>query len=315
MKTYYSEQLEHQANKKLIYYLESFNPEKVLLIFDHGLGDCVEFLSIFETLVKDYPKWDFTIGSHPSLNLSCLHDKWIDIKNLNKNYITPMYQSVVQSNKVGVRYDLEKLHKTYKFIFSIQFTDPRHPNANPNSIINISKIDKCKVMEIGYNDNKKLEKYIPSFQKYLDNSDSKNVIVHVGGSTDKSIKNPTLQDFEKIWNEIKQAGYNPFDVHMNNVSTILDTNIPLPHFIKPEETIRNSNGNLNTLINSLLKSKYIVGVLSGPLHLCNVLYRPENCLGLEGNFKISNYINDKIDTTNIYPYKDGSVYEWLKNKG
>lgn len=313
MKNFYSENLESQQNKKLIYYLESYSPSNVLIIFDHGLGDAVEFLDIYETLKTDYPKWNFTIGSHPTLDLSILHEDWIDITELNSNFVIPFNQSVVQLSNVKMRYNIDKLFKKYKFIFSIQFTDCRHPLLEPSKKINISKLNKCKVMEIGYNDDKILKRYEPPF--LLNNPTSKYVMFHVGGSTDKAIKNPNYEDSEKIWNEIIQSGFIPVDIHINNATNISNSKIPKPEYMKNGISIRDSTEGLKGLIQTICTGRFIVGVLSGPLHLCNRLYGSDNCLGLEGLFKINNYIDTNMRTVRIQPkYIEGQVFEWLNGK-
>ena len=307
---------ELQAKKKLIYYLESYKPGKVLIIFDHGLGDLVEFFQIFNTLQKDYPKWEFKLGYHPTLDFKELHKDTYEITQANKNFVIPFNQSVVQLSNTLYRYDIDKLSKEFKFVFCIQFPDARHPMIPLHQVVNISKLDRCKVLEIGYDDNKILESYVPPFKEKLNNKDSKKVIFHAFGHTDKGIKTPSYEDQKTIWNEILDAGYEPVDVHMNNVTTIAGSNAPLPDFMDPSMSIRNSGSGMSGLIETMLTAKYTVGVLSGPLHLSNVLYGGENCLGLEGKFKISNYIDSpKLTSVNIYPYKKGTVYEWLKNKG
>lgn len=317
MKTIFVENFENQVNKKLLYYLNSYSPGKVLMIFDHGLGDLIEFMNIFVTLKKDFPKWDFYIGHHPSLDYEYLSDKIYKIKEINPNYVIPYQKSVVQiTDDVFNRYDKDDLEKTFKIVCAIHFKDYRHPVLSNNSIvINRSKNDICKVLEIGYDENKVLEKYVSPFKLQLNNSNSKRVMFHVGGHTDKSTKNPSESDMELIWNEIIKAGYEPFDVHMNHTSTIVGCNIPLPSYISPDQTIRNSKGNLKLLIDTILTCKYAIGVASGPILLANTILGNDNCIGLESNFKFKDYITYNCpESICIQPYKPNSIYEWLNKQ-
>lgn len=316
MKTIFVENFEDQVNKKLVYYLNSYSPGKVLLIFDHGLGDLIEFMNIYETLRKDFPKWDFYIGHHPSLDYEYLSNKIYKIKEVNPNYIVPYQKSVVQIvDHVFNRYDKDEFSNTFKIVCVINFKDYRHPILNTSIKINRSKNDICKVLEIGYDDNKVLEQYKSPFQSKLNNENSKRVMVHVGGHTDKSTKNPSESDMKLIWNEIIEAGYEPFDVHMNHTSTIIGCDIQLPSYIKPEQTIRNSKGSLKLLVDTILTCKYAIGVASGPILLANTILGNNNCIGLESNFKFTDYITYNCpDSICIQPYKPNSIYNWLKQQ-
>lgn len=305
-----------QNKKKLVNYLNERNGGNCLIIYQHGLGDLIEFLPVFNTLIKKYPNWNFNIGFHPSLQLDMMHEKAISITDLNKNFTLPIGKSYVQVPQVFDVFNMDKLLSRYDVVAAIQMWDYRHPfNKTPNPNATFKHI-MASILEVGLPEGTVFEKYIPPFKKDLNNKDSKRVIFHVGGHTDKQIKNPSPEAQECIWNEIKEAGYEPFDVHMNSSSSIVGTKLETPPYIKDGEHIRNSEGGLKTLISEVLKAKYIVGVVSGPLHLCNVLYGSENCLGLEGMFPVNNYVYSEtgLDTVKIHPYDPGSVYEWLKKK-
>jgi hypothetical protein len=315
MKSIQLENLIANSKNKLVHYLDTYSPGKVLLIFDHGIGDIVEFLDLYVTLKEAYPKWTFNIGHHPSLDYTNLHPDIIKISDLNKEFVIPYGSSIVQGvDNVFFRYNMKELSKKYKIIANIRYCDFRHPSTKPDQIINRSKNEMCAFVEIGW-DNVKLKTHTFNFD--LDNKDSKQVVYHFAGHTDKSIKIPNENIQAAIWKEIVDAGYQPFDVHINSSSNIVFSKVPLPSFIDEKYSIRNKPMHPDLLLDVVKKSKYCVGVLSGPLHLCNRVYGSENCFGVQGQFKISNYISSPtpMDHIDIATYIPGKIYQWLKNKG
>lgn len=305
------------THKKIIYYLEYYKPENVLFIFDHGLGDMVEFLDIYNTIKIKYPKWKFNIGIHPTLDYLNLHKDIIQIKDLNINYVIPIGRSVVQDDRsIHLKYDIKKLSKKYKLIFCIQFKDFRHPLlSKPEERINGSKNETCLELEFGLPSNTPLINYTYSHFE-LNNKNSNQVIYHMGGHTDKGIKLPPPEMQALIWKEIVDAGFKPMDVHINTSSTIIGSNIPLPPYISEENSIRNKPMSNQLLIDEVLKSKYCIGVLSGPLHVCTRLLGHENCAGVQGVYEIKNYVNtpEPLTIFDIKTYTPGKVYKWLKDK-
>lgn len=316
MKSITIENLIANTNNKLVHYLESYKPENVLLIFDHGLGDMVEFLDVYETLKEDYPTWKFNIGHHPTLDYTNLHEDIIKITDLNKEFAVPYGSSVVQDvQRVFFRYNMKSLEKKYKIIANIRYCDFRHPSMDPNISINKSKNAMCAFTEIGYSESKVLKQH--KFNLELTNKNSKQVIFHFAGHTDKSIKIPNENIQASIWKEIVDAGYQPFDVHINASSNINFSRVPRPSYIEEQYSLRDKPMDKDLLLNTITQSKYCVGVLSGPLHLCNRIYGPENCFGVQGKFQISNYIASPtpMETISIDSYTPGKIYQWLKTKG
>lgn len=305
--------LTNQPKSKLINYLHSGNNCSALIISDHGLGDVVEFLSLFEMTQKRYPNWDLYFGYHPSLDFKLLHPKSYPITELNKEYTLPIGRSIVQMPNVLQRYDLDKLSEKFDYIFAIQMYDYKHP-INPHTKIPNPKpkLEMCKVLEFGYPEETPIEKYRLNIN--LNNSDNKYIAFHCDGNTDKMIKTPTLQEQELIWNEIKDAGFTPIDIHLNSRVTISNSIKNLPPFMKEEESIRDSGGGLELLLNTISKCVGIVGILSGPLHLSNCILEENKCIGLQKGFTISNYIlNSKMNVLDINKgYEKGSVYNILK---
>lgn len=300
--------LYQQPNKKILYYLNYHSTgKKALFIFDRGLGDLIEFLPIFTTIEKEFPKWDLYLGYNSSLAFSDIfHKKMYSINQFNKSIPQEYLSSPVQSDDIEQKYDLYELSKEFDYIFNIKFMDPRF-------LDNISgyKVDICKTYEFGYNVNKKLLEYNKDFNYLIDDNIKKRICIHCGGHTDKNSKNPSYIVFKQIWNEIEELGYEPFDLHRNNISKVPGTTIPLPDFINPNNSIRDlSNVNMEEFIKYNINCDYFIGILSGPLHLSTLLFKdnPNKIIALEKDLKISTYVSRfNINTINVNNYIPNTI--------
>lgn len=287
------------------------NGGKALLLFLHGLGDTVEFLPLFNTVQKMFPKWQLKVGYHPTQGFEGLHPDIIPIKDINPDAIIPFGMSIVQIPHVFQFFDLMKLDKEYDYIFNIHFYDYRdrqHPELNKHVK---HKTKMCQVLEFGLPEKLELTPYkiiIP------DNivKNEKQVVFGYGGETDK-IKIPDIKIQEQIWNEIKEAGFEPFDCHVNARVNCINSKQPIPEWISEDKTLRNTNSTSKDLINLIASSKYFVGVTSGPLHLASKVLGGDKCICTEKFFKVKDYYSEH-ETINIIDgneYVNGSVKDLL----
>lgn len=305
--------LTNHPNKKMLHYLkESSQGGKALVICSHGLGDAVEFLSLFEMSRKECPNWDLYFGFHDSLDFSLLHPKAYPITEYNDDFTMPFGKSIVQIPYVLQQLDEKALLKKFDYIFVIQLYDYKHP-INPHVRMSHPKpkLEMAKVLEFGFPESRPIEKY--KIPLKMNNLNSKNVGFHCDGNTDKFIKTPTMEEQRQIWEEIKRAGFQPIDIHLNSRVTISNSKKELPDFIRPEESIRNSGGGLSLLLDRISTFKYMVGILSGPLHLSNSILEEDKCIGLQKGFTIDNYImNSKMNILDINKgFTPDSVYNIL----
>lgn len=304
--------LTKQPTKKIDYYLNSIHGKRALFIFDHGLGDYVEFLTLYNTIKNLYPRWNFKIGFHKSLGFGGLHPDGIELTEESENFVMPIGSSIVQNPNLANRYDYDKLLKTYDCIFGIQFYDydflnPMVTHKIPNPKYRRTEISK--ILEFGLSDSVKLEKYtIPINFK----SGRNKVAFHFNGNTDKNTKTPSLEFQKIIWQEIIDAGLDPIDVHQNSFASILNSKQPLPDFIPEEKSIRNSRGGVPLLMEVLSECISCVGIVSGPLHLCNNIFGSANCIGVEKDFKIQKFMGDSdLNTVDSKNYVPGTVTNML----
>lgn len=302
--------LTKQPIKKIDYYLKSIPGKNALFIFDHGLGDYVEFLTLFNTIKNLYPTWNLKIGYHKSLGFDGLHPDGISLVEESENFVLPIGNSIVQNPNLINRYDFDELLKKYDCIFGIQFYDYLHPTAVSEKIPNAkNKNEMCKVLEFGLPESLHLTKYnIPFNLK----SDRTKVAFHFNGNTDKNNKTPGLEFQKMIWDEIIEAGLDPIDVHQNSFVSILDSKKSLPDFIPEDKSIRNLEGGLPLLKTVLSECIACVGILSGPLHLYNNILGPNNCIGIQKNFEIKKYVGDgSLHVIDSKSYHPGDVKELL----
>lgn len=317
MKPYRMIDFTNQNKTKLIQVLNKrTGGGKALLVWHHGFGDTIEFLRLYETLKKDYPNWKFNLGCHSSLQFKILHDDFIYLdKYMNPRFVLPYGKSYVTYPNIFDVFDPDLLEEDFDIICGVQFWDNRYPNNSKIMKNCLSKVEMCKILEFGYPEEYPLVKYTPPFMKDYENIPKKKegILVHFGGHTDKSIKNPSLETQEIIWNEIIECGLEPFDLHVNSASNLSVLEYAIPPFMKPEQTLRLTNSTLQDVIYKMLEYKNIIGVLSGPLHAGNLMYGGENCLALQGVFKIHNYIeNEKLEFVEVLPqYTKGNVTNWI----
>lgn len=70
-----------KQEKKMSFYLEE-KPKRVLIIFFHGLGDCVQFASIYDHLRELYPETHFDIGLQNGLDEEVIFPDAVLLNNL-----------------------------------------------------------------------------------------------------------------------------------------------------------------------------------------------------------------------------------------
>ena len=267
-------------SKKIQQYLGKTSG-KVLLIFNHGLGDFINFLPIYEELKRLNPTITFNIGYTADRDFKVLHRDCMPI------------------NLTNFRNDL---NKRYTYIFKIDYPEPTDEEKNKGK----AKPYCCMEQEIGIN-----YKWQPYQYNFKPNNESKLIGIHFTGNTNHNLKNPKFDRIQVIWEEIKALGYTPFECHMNhNYQT--ETNYP--EFINPNNSLRFTKPSMCLLLNKIKECKYFIGVDSGPLYLAGSILGLNNIIGLQAYFNISWYLPEKIDIIDTIFYKHGSITNLIKEK-
>ncbi len=163
-----------KQDKKLSAYLEP--NMRVLIVFWHGLGDVVQFASIFDRLKELYPNTHFDIALQ---------------KGLDEEVIIPEAKLITSLENIEEGYDLTAL-----IHFPVE-TDPI-----------LTKSELCCREELG------IEPI--SFYKSLPKFDSKLCAVHFNLTCLPYLANPDRDTSEKIWNEILEAGWIPIETHFEH---------------------------------------------------------------------------------------------------
>lgn len=280
-------------DNKVANVLEESNPGKAVLLFNHGLGDFVLFLPLFDRLCKEFLNWDLRIGCNPERNFKYLHPK-----------------CVIMDAPYG------KYAEEYDFIFNIIYPEPpRNDNElkSMNSRFTVNKIETitkpylCNTLEIG------LKNFIWEPFKFPyrpNNKESKKIGVHFFGHTSIQNKDADFSVAKSIWYEIKNAGFIPFEIQMLPLSILEVTDTP--EFIG-ENTIRYNFPNLRIMVENILECKCFLGVDSGPIYLAGSLLGFDKILGLEKTRKFNKVLPQQINIIDIENYKNnGSVIDFIK---
>ena len=264
--------------------LSQLSGGKILLIFNHGLGDFINFMPLYlELKNKLTPKWRFQLGG-----------------DIHRGFQYLIGEEYVPINNYGVR----ELQRLYTKIVRTVYPEPTIEQKERGH----TKPYCCNDHEIGLPNfiwtpwrNKKINPIISSSNK---------IGVHFFGNTNAKFKNTNSETAEIIWNEIKEMGYAPFEVHQFHNFTF-DTNLWNPLFIAKNETLRYLKADLRKMVSAIQDCKYFVGVDSGPLYLASSILGSDNCVGLEREYKISWYNPSITNIINTSNYKKGSITQLI----
>ena len=259
------------------------NEQRSLLSFRHGLGDIIQFFPIYKEICR-------------------ITGKRIDLGVENKRQFQLLFPNVVSIDKMR-----DDVKSRYSFIHRVAYREPQGE---------LSKPYECAINEFGLKDFV-WEPY--QFKTELNNENSKQIGINFFGITgsNKESKFCSLTTAYSIWEEIQQAGYNPFELYQR-VGFITDyyreglqvpDEFPLADNVN---SLRFQKPDLGLIINEIKKSRKVISTDSGILYLAIMLLGKENVIGLENEKKISKYLPIEIIKVNIKSYKRGTIYNLLK---
>lgn len=257
-----------------------------LFIFDHGLGDLINFMPVWYEFIKQ-------AGITPELGSSAKRQF---------NLIVPSILSVDKSfNK-----------RKYSYIYKILYPDPKNSSIPIDISDEPAKPYICAYYELGLNEF--TWKPYQMFNKFFDKH-SRRVGVHLFGHTGMDKKFCPVDVAEQIWQEIIEAGYEPFECHMTP-----DFADEYPDYIEAELmdcltaecSIRYEKADLAKMIREIGKCKFFIGVDSGPIYLASALLGTDYIIGLENQKKHNNFIPKHIVTVPVLNYTSGIIFNQLK---
>lgn len=280
---------------RIVEILEGKSPSTCVLVFNHGLGDFINFLPLYEALKNWFlGHHKFYIAASPSRQFHLIH------------------QDAIPLTSGSIRF-LEEVD----FVFNIKYPEPpgypRPAYSIPSSPYDgVSKPYRCNMDEIG----------LPKFQwevykwpisSRLPIRKQDKVGVHFSGNTNAEIKNPTREVASQIWDEIQVSGFDPYEVHMDHFFSLYEKTEW--DFIPDDKTFRTNGTNLADMFYSLTECRYFFGVDSGPLYLAVSLLGTANCFGLESTLKFNRYFPDpNFKVIDIGNYKKYSVLSFITMK-
>lgn len=273
------------TNKKLISYLEELKTGKVLFIFDHGLGDYIMFVNIFDYLIKEYPNIDFYLGYNEKFDYGFIHNKTYKLKpkiNLNFN-------ELYFAKKVEDKYDIKELEKEFDIVVDLIF--PETPRS-------MTKMDVCFQNEIGFKN--KVCPDAGTYKIYNGNvtnvTDSNVVGLHCVTNTGVKLKSLSPDDCKLLFTLVSKMGFKPILFHTKFKASN-------PEYLAynfdwvPKYSLIDCN-NVPDMMTEIAKCKYFIGVLSGPLCLAQNILGDKRCISiLKQKYPINTYLhNSKIAT-------------------
>jgi hypothetical protein len=280
-------------DNKVVDILNGEKGKKAILLFNHGLGDFVLFLPLFQELCNRSPDWDLYIGCSPNRNFKFLHPKCIIVDSPYGKY-----------------------SDTFDIIMNIVYPEPPRDEKELQffnskfSVKNIETISKpylCNELEIGL---KNFEWKPYEFPWEEQNYNSKTIGVHFFGHTSVENKDADNLVAKYIWKEIKKCDFNPFEIQMVPLNTLRD--VEVPDFITKEESLRFQFPNLRLMVSKLLECKLFIGVDSGPIYLAGSLIGFDKVLGLQRKREFKKVLPEKITILDIDRNIDSEIRDWIE---
>jgi hypothetical protein len=256
---------------------------KSVFIFDHGLGDFIHYLPVHLEFERQ-AQMEVILAASRSRQFHMLYPK-------------------VQESETLVP-------RTYGMIYKVHYPDTKSFVVPFEIYDEPSKPYLCAYYELG------LSPFVwtpyritaPVRERH------KRIGVHFFGHTGSNEKFCPPPIAKMIWEEIIQAGYEPFECHMRPEfrSRYADCGVDDCSFIKGDQTIRFQKPELSLMRDAIANCQYFIGVDSGPLYLATSILGHENVIGLENKKRIAYYCPKHINTLSIREYQPGSILERIQ---
>ena len=260
---------------------------KSLFIFEHGLGDLINFLPVWYEFLEQTGIRS-TLGSSEKRQFNLINK---NILNINGSFD----------------------NKQYQYIYKILYPDPKNSSISIEISEESPKPYLCAFYELGMNN------FVWSpyrmLNKYKDEN-SKRIGVHLFGHTGMNKKFCPVDIAEEIWKEIIEAGYEPYECHMtpNFADEYPDfIEADLMECLTPDCSLRYEKADLGKMIEEIGKCRFFIGVDSGPIYLASALLGTDYIIGLENQKKHNNFLPKHIVTVPVLNYKSGTIYKQLNN--
>jgi hypothetical protein len=261
---------EAKNGMKLKEHLDTGKFNRVLIPFWHGVGDVVMVLPIIVKLRELYPQIEFKLGL---------------CKGLDQETFVPdavLLEGDWREKALTLGFDL---------VFPVNF-----PLERPEDLTK-TKAEICCEEEIG----------IPPVCGHLPLKAKKLVGVCFQCTSVPWVANAEPEIAEKIWNDIKEAGYVPIETQFIHVFANPDNKL----FPCVDAHFRGCPAKIQTLMSVLGSCVAFVGTVGGNFHLALSVLGPGRVMLLEKDLKKEHFTKEKIATANLKDYQ-GEVKKWLE---
>jgi len=258
-----------RGDEKLSHYLT--NGMQVLIVFFHGIGDCVMFKRVFDHLCETYPQIVFDIGI---------------CDGLDQEFIFP--------HAVRLAGDWREKFDTlgYDIVFSCNF-----PMSEGQE--ELTKAEWCCEKELGIT---------PVWgHEPLQHGANRLIGIHYNITCLPESCNPSEETAKKIWDEVLLAGMIPIETHFQHIFH----NPVNVKFDFVDCCVRRVQPRISSLAGLLEMCYAFIGVVSGNFHTALAVKPNDRVCLLEKDFKLGCFTKLPIQTIDIKDYKDGSVLKWL----
>jgi hypothetical protein len=262
------------------------NSSRSLFCFDHGLGDFVLYLPVHKEFIRQ-------VG------------KRVDLASPMKRQFHKIEPSVISYESLDP--------KGYEYTYRIYYPDSKAHKPPFEYHDEPAKPYLCAYYELGMNEFTWKPHNIKN-TTFVENS--KRIGVHFFGFTGSEEKFCPKYIAEMIWNEIIEAGYEPFECHMrpsfrNDYKDCGDDDCK---FIDENHSLRYQKPDINLMKNEIGKCKYFISVDSGPLYLAASLLGYDKIIGLEKLKRISYFCPKPFQKVSVREYQRGTIYKLIKRK-
>lgn len=246
--------------------------KRILIIFWHGLGDLVMFLSPFYFLKGLYPDIHFDIGL---------------VDGLDQEYICPEAVLLTGENMDN----LEKMD--YDLVAKVHF--PMNEGQEE-----FTKGEWSCLHELGIEPR--------GGHRAISKGKNRLVGVHFNITCLPDACNPDYETAKKIWQDIIDAGYIPIETHFEHVFH----NPVNKKFDFVGCSVRGVHARVSTLLGLLNQCFAFVGVVSGNFHCALATLPTERVFFLQKHFKLECFTRLPVARASILPEEyNGEVKEWL----
>ncbi len=279
-------------SKKICSYLNNIKNDpssNVLFIFDHGFGDMIMFLHLYETIKEKYPNINFKIGANKAFGLEELHS---DIIPLNTQYAFDWVMSYYA--KCDKRYSIGSICKGYDFVFEIGFHEAQN------------KMKTCAYREFGFTDPIDMNLYHMNVNAIPFN-DTNTIGIHAVSNSGTKMRSLNTRELRTLWHIVFKLGYNPVLFHTNYKVMNPEAKSLVTLDWIPEANRINPKSNLTDVANKISTCKYFIGVPSGPITMAQQILGDNRCINLNKTGKTLNFFLGYSKIKDVWPIDERQI--------